>query len=173
MCITRMEVNVDLQEGVLRQAETFLGRVTVPVPEHIEKQLIFQQRLWEPSLLEQIIRVCSKCSYRDATEILNGLLRRNEVDIFSYRTLQDTICREGELMAGRIRDMADKELEIHGFDPKTGHLREGSTLPGTLVNPKIPKGEQEQMLEEMKKTLERYNATNEIEEEQIKWVIYS
>lgn len=119
--------------------------------------------------MEQIIRVCSKCSYRDAMEILNGLLRRNEVDIFSYRTLQDTICREGELMAGRIRDMADKELEIHGFDPKTGHLREGSTLPGTLVNPKIPKGEQEQMLEEMKKALERYNATTEIEEEQIKW----
>lgn len=72
-------------------------------------------------------------------------------------------------MADRIRDMADKELGIYGFDPITGKLQTGSTLPETLTNPKIPDGEQGRMLGEMKEALEKYNATTEIAQEQIKW----
>lgn len=141
----------------------------VPVPEHIEKQMIFQQRLWEPALLEQIALVCSKCSYRGAAEISNGLLRRNEADAFSYRTLQDTICREGKLIEEKTRETADQALETQGFDPVTGHLRAGVTLPGTLTNPQIPDGEKEKVIEKMKEALEKYNGTTEIAEEQIKW----
>lgn len=102
-------------------------------------------------------------------EISNGFLRRNETDVFSYRTLRDTIYREGELMADRIRDMADQELERYGFDPVTGHLRAGVRLPERVTSPKIPDGENEKMLEKMKEEMERYNATTEITEEQIKW----
>ena len=60
----------------MREVETFLGRIAVEVPGAIEESMYFEQRLWDPTLLSEVMAACAKSSFRDAEDISNGLLRR-------------------------------------------------------------------------------------------------
>jgi hypothetical protein len=123
--------------------ETFLGRITVKVPGEIDENMYFEQRLWDPALLSQVMTACAKSSFRDAEDISNGLLRREKADCFSFRTLQDTVRREGKQAESEMSRMAGTELKMYGFDPKTGKPQDGVTLSETLTNPKVSEEDRE------------------------------
>ena len=141
--------------------ETFLGRIAVEVPGAIEENMYFEQRLWDPALLSQVMATCAKSSFRDAEDISNGFLRREKADCFSFRTLQDTVRREGKQVESEIFRMAGKELKMYGFDPSTGKPMEGVTLSDSLTNPKISEGDRMVMAERMKEAAAKYNETTE------------
>ena len=149
--------------------ETFLGRIAVEVPGGIEEGMCFGQWLWDPALLSQVMTACAKSSFRDAEDISNGLLRREKADCFSFRTLQDTVCREGKQVENEMSRMAGMELKMYGFDPKTGKPMEGVTLSDTLTNPKISEGDRELMAERMEEAAAKYHETTEDPEEQVRW----
>ena len=149
--------------------ETFLGRIAVEVPGAIEGSMYFEQRLWDPTLLSEVMAACAKSSFRDAEDISNGLLRREKSDCFSFRTLQDTVRREGKQAESEMFQMAGKELKMYGFDPKTGKPMDGVTLSDSLTNPKISEDDREVMAERMKEAIAKYNETTEDPEEQIRW----
>lgn len=149
--------------------ETFLGRIAVEVPGAIEEGMYFEQRLWDPALLSEVMTACAKSSFRDAEDISNGLLRREKADCFSFRTLQDTVCREGKLAEIEMFRMAGMELKMYGFDPKTGKPMDGVTLSDTLTSPKISEDNRKVMAERMEEAAAKYNETTEDPEEQVRW----
>lgn len=139
------------------------------VPAGIEKTMYFDQRIWDPVLLSHVMTVCARSSFRDAQEITNDLLRREEADCFSFRTLQDTVRREGKRSEQEMLRMAKKELRMYGFDPHTGKPMKGVTLSENLTNPKISEDDREIMAQLMKEAAAKYNETTENPEEQIRW----
>lgn len=84
--------------------------------------MCFDQRIWNPVLLSHVMKTCSRSSFRDAEDISNSLLRREGTDRFSYRTLQDTVRREGAQAEAEMIRMAGKGLKMYGFDPETENL---------------------------------------------------
>ena len=153
----------------VRQAETFLGRLDVSIPQSVEDEMVFDQRIWDPVLLSQIMRTCAKSSFRDAEDISNGLLRRADPDRFSFRTLQDTVRREGRLAEREMVRMAGQELRMYGFNPETGKPLEGAVLSETLTNPQISEDDRDEMAKLMMDAIEKYNGTTDDVEEQVRW----
>lgn len=149
--------------------ETFLGRIEVEVPGTIEGGMYFKQRIWDPALLSQVMKACAKSSFRDAEDISNGLLRREEADYFSFRTLQDTVRREGKQAESEMSRMAVEELKMYGFDPKTGKPMAGVTLSDTLTSPKVSEDDREAMAKRMEEAAAKYNGSTEDPEEQVRW----
>ena len=152
-----------------RQVETFLGRLEVSVPQTVEGALAFSQRLWDPALLSQAMLACAGSSFRDAGDVLNGLLRRGEGERLSYRTLQDTVRREGGNAEGEIERMAGRELRMYGFDPGTGRPLEGVTLSETLTNPPTSEADREEMARRMEEAAAKYNESVGDPDEQVRW----
>lgn len=141
----------------------------IPVPPEIEGEMVFGQRLWDPELLIEIERTVASSSFRAAEVISNGLLRRDESEQFAFRTLQDTVCRNGRQMENDMLKMKDKELEMYGFDPKTGKPKEGVELSETLTDPKVSQADRDKMAEKMSAAIEQYNKTTDDPEEQVRW----
>ena len=155
----------------MRQVETFIGRIEVGIPPEIEKTMFFDQRLWDPNLMSQVNMACAKSSFRDAEEIANGFLRRTDADRFVYRTLQDTICREGKMVESEMLRMKNSELRMYGFDPENGKPMEGVILSESLTNPKVSEKDREEMARKMREAAERYNSSTMDPEEQVSWEI--
>lgn len=143
------------------------------MPQPIEDEMVFGQRLWDPALLSQVAQTCARSSYRDAEDISNGLLRRSADDLFSFRTLQDTVCREGRRAGREMEKMARRELRMYGFDPETGKPGEGVTLSETLTDPRISEADREEMARRMLEAMELYNSTTQEPDEQVSWEAYA
>ena len=153
----------------IREAETYIGRINVEVPPEMDNNMVFSERLWEPSFLARVMELCSSASYQSMASSLNGLLRRSEKERMSHRTLQDTVCREGKRINSEFAFLRKAELEKNGFDPQTGVPLPDAVLDEHLVSPSFPEDEKKELLEKLKETADRYNKSTEDPEEQIRW----
>lgn len=75
-----------------------------------------KERVLPRSFLEAASCVCTKTSYRDATDILNQFLGRTDINTIKLRTLSDSICRIGAEISEELSRIAAHILTMYGFD---------------------------------------------------------
>ena len=107
------------------EIEGEIGRITVNsgnaiVPEHQPKERIMTKAMRWISL-----KFCTMLSYRQAVETLNRLLHRKGKDEIKQKTYADFCIRTGTEMEEELNQKAERILEQHGFEAKSGkHIRE-------------------------------------------------
>ena len=99
--------------------------------------------------------------------LINETLRRNKEEYFSFRTLQDTIVREGSRANEQVIEQTREILQQYGFDPDTGVLNENVVLPDEIIHPKISEKERTDIFEQLNNAVKKYNSTTEDIDEQI------
>ena len=71
------------------------------------------------------LKFCTMLSYRQAVETLNRLLHRKGKDEIKQKTYADFCIRTGTEMEEELNQKAERILEQHGFEAKSGkHIRE-------------------------------------------------
>lgn len=71
-----------------------------------------------PCLRELFLLFSIDESFRKSTDKLNRVLLRKAEDAIQFRTVANTVEREGELIQEHISKKAGEILETHGFDPE-------------------------------------------------------
>lgn len=124
--------------------ETEAGRLKLHLfdcPESPDTADIFppvspRERLQSLSFEGLSTQLCCLISYRDATDILNRLLHRDQDSgRICLKTLSDSIDREGARIENFQEQSAKKVLEMNGFDPET--CLPEKTLPHEITHPQV------------------------------------
>ncbi len=97
--------------------------------------LLPRERILSLSFLEASSHICVKTSYRDATDILNRFLGRDDGDRIKLRTLSDSIGRTGNEISKEPSAVTARILAMYGFDDETGLPREGVALSDNITAP--------------------------------------
>ena len=101
-----------------------------------------KQRLISTSFQYVILDQCKDESYRAAAEKINLHYNRTGKDAIKFRTIADQVEVVGAEINEHIKELADKTLVSHDFNPETGLPLEEAALPDSFVHPK-PEGEEE------------------------------
>ncbi|WP_279053609.1 hypothetical protein [Eisenbergiella tayi] len=96
------------------------GRIALRVSGAFADSLQPKERVLSLSFLEAASCVCTKTSYRDAADILNRFLGRNDMNTIKLRTLSDSICRIGAEISEKLSDITAYILPMYGFDSESG-----------------------------------------------------
>lgn len=96
------------------------GRIALRVSGAFADSLQPKERVLSLSFLEAASCVCTKTSYRDAADILNRFLGRNDMNTIKLRTLSDSICRIGAEISEKLSDVTAYILSMYGFDRESG-----------------------------------------------------
>lgn len=96
------------------------GRIALRVSGAFADSLQPKERVLSLSFLEAASCVCTKTSYRDAADILNRFLGRNDMNTIKLRTLSDSICRIGAEISEKLSDVTAYILSMYGFDSESG-----------------------------------------------------
>lgn len=96
------------------------GRIALRVSGAFADSLQPKERVLSLSFLEAASCVCTKTSYRDAADILNRFLGRNDMNTIKLRTLSDSICRIGAEISEKLSDITTYILPMYGFDSESG-----------------------------------------------------
>lgn len=96
------------------------GRIALRVSGAFADSLQPKERVLSLSFLEAASCVCTKTSYRDAADILNRFLGRNDRNTIKLRTLSDSICRIGTEISQKLSDVTAYILSMYGFDSESG-----------------------------------------------------
>ena len=97
-----------------------------------------KERVCSTGYMELSCRLCTKLSYRNATEMINLFQHRDAGETIKLRTLSDSVERVGEQISARLEEMTQKVLKMYGFDSETGRPMEGVCLSANITSPAIP-----------------------------------
>ena len=97
-----------------------------------------KQRLRSRSFRELNLRLVSKLSYRDTTEVLNRVLHREECSKVKTSTLEDWVESFGESLSKGYESKAEDILDSYNVDRQSGIIAEGSSLPSSVLKPELP-----------------------------------
>lgn len=97
-----------------------------------------KQRLRSRSFSELNLRLVTRLSYRDTTDVLNRVLHREECNSVKTSTLEDWVESFGASLSESYESKAEDILESYGIDKQSGIIAEGVSLPLSVLNPKLP-----------------------------------
>ena len=97
-----------------------------------------KQRLRSRSFSELNLRLVTRLSYRDTTDMLNRILHREECNSVKTSTLEDWVESFGASLSESYESKAEDILESYGIDKQSGIIAEGVSLPLSVLNPKLP-----------------------------------
>lgn len=109
------------------------GRIALRVSGVFADFLQPKERVLSLSFLEAASCVCTKTSYRDAADILNRFLGRNDMNTVKLRTLSDSICRIGAEISEKLSDVTSYILSMYGFDSESGLPLEDAALSENIT----------------------------------------
>lgn len=97
-----------------------------------------KQRLRSTSFREIMLRLVSSLSYREATEVLNRALHREECNSVKTSTLEDWVESFGKTLSEGYQSRAEQILELYNIDSQSGVVSEESSLPSSILKPDLP-----------------------------------
>lgn len=97
-----------------------------------------KQRLRSRSFSELNLRLVTRLSYRDTTDVLNRVLHREECNSVKTSTLEDWVESFGASLSESYESKAEDILESYDIDKQSGIIAEGVSLPLSVLNPKLP-----------------------------------
>ena len=115
--------------------ESELGRIPVCLMDDMAQSLQPKERVCSTGYMELSCRLCTKLSYRNATEMINLFQHRDAGETIKLRTLSDSVERVGEQISARLEEMTQKVLKMYGFDSETGRPMEGVCLSASITSP--------------------------------------
>lgn len=121
--------------------ESESGRIPIRVYGALADSLQPKERVLSRSFLEAASCVCTKTSYRDATDILNRFLGRTDTNTIKLRTLSDSICRIGAEISEELSRVAAHILTMYGFDEESGLPLEDAVLSDSITAVAASRGE--------------------------------
>ena len=113
--------------------ESESGRIPIRVYGAPADSLQPKERVLSHSFLEAASCVCTKTSYRNATDILNRFLGRTNINIIKLRTLSDSICRIGAEISEELSNITAHNLTMYGFDDESGLPLEDAVLSDSIT----------------------------------------
>lgn len=113
--------------------ESESGRIPIRVYGGFADSLRPKERILSLSFLEAASCVCTKTSYRNATDILNRFLGRTDINTIKLRTLSDSICRIGAEISEELSDVTAHILSMYGFDDESGLPPEDVVLSDNIT----------------------------------------
>lgn len=113
--------------------ESESGRISICVYGALADSLQPKERVLSLSFLEAASCVCTKTSYRDATDILNRFLGRTDINAIKLRTLSDSICRIGAEVSEELSNVTAHILTMYGFDDESGLPLEDVVLSDSIT----------------------------------------
>lgn len=137
------------------------GRIRVWIPANIMSALAPSERLWTPETIKTVIMEVENTSYDSAARFLNHVLRRDNNEMFSPRTLQDTILHNGDRAIAELSDIASGILEKNGFDPNTGLPVSKDSVPQKLCLVEVSDEEKAESQKRIEEAVERFNSKTE------------
>ena len=84
-----------------------------------------KQRLRSRSFSELNLRLVTRLSYRDTTDVLNRILHREECNSVKTSTLEDWVESFGASLSESYESKAEDILESYGIDKQSGIIAEG------------------------------------------------
>lgn len=118
--------------------ESELGRIPVSVLDDLAQSIQPKERLYSTGYLNLSCKLCTKLSYRDASEMLNLFQHRDSGQTIKLRTLSDCIGRIGNQISDKLEKTTEKILKMYGLDTQTGLPVEGVCLSPNITDPVIP-----------------------------------
>ena len=97
-----------------------------------------KQRLRSTSFSELNLRLVSRLSYRETTEVLNRVLHREERNSVKTSTLEDWVESFGKTLSEGYQSKAEEILESYDIDSQSGVVSEESSLPSSVLKPDLP-----------------------------------
>lgn len=93
-----------------------------------------KERVCSTGYMELSCRLCTKLSYRNATETLNLFQHRDAGETIKLRTLSDSVERVGEQISARLEETTQKVLKMYGFNRETGCPMEGVCFSASITS---------------------------------------
>ena len=104
-----------------------------------------KQRLRSTFFRKLNLQLVSKLSYRDTTDVLNGVLHREKQNSVKTSTLEDWVESFGDSLSDGYTSKAEKILESYHID-KDGIIAEDSHFPLPVVKPELTTGFEEKQI---------------------------
>jgi hypothetical protein len=125
-------------EKITKTVDCEIGVFSASVDKKSANGMKPKQRLRSTSLRELYLRLVSKLSYRDTTDVLNRALHREGGDCARTSTMEDWVESFGESLSEGYTSKAEEILESYHIDKQSGIISDGATLPPSVLNPKLP-----------------------------------
>ena len=97
-----------------------------------------KQRLRSTSFRELGLRLVSRLSYRDTTDVLNRALHREKRDRVKTSTMEDWVESFGKSLSDGYTSKSEEILESYHIDKQSGVISEGTSLPPSVLAPELP-----------------------------------
>lgn len=97
-----------------------------------------KEKLQSSSFRELYLDLVTKQSYRDTTDTLNRVLRREQSKHIKTSSLENRVESFGMLLAEGYEKIADDTLGSYGVDKHTGIISESASIPDNIRNPQLP-----------------------------------
>jgi hypothetical protein len=138
--MNRLKRGPDLGDSdkVTKTVDGEIGVFFVSVDKKSTKGMKPKQRLRSASFRELSLRLVSKLSYRDTTDVLNRALHRDECNSVKTSTMEDWVESFGESLSEGYTSRAEEILESYHIDKQNGIISEGASLPPSVLNPELP-----------------------------------
>ena len=125
-------------EKISKTVDCEIGVFSASVDKKSANGMKPKQRLRSTSLRELYLRLVSKLSYRDTTDVLNRALHREGGDCARTSTMEDWVESFGESLSEGYTSKAEEILESYHIDKHSGIISEGASLPPSVMNPELP-----------------------------------
>ena len=125
-------------EKISKTVDCEIGVFSASVDKKSANGMKPKQRLRSTSLRELYLRLVSKLSYRDTTDVLNRALHREGGDCARTSTMEDWVESFGESLSEGYTSKAEEILESYHIDKQSGIISDGASLPPSVLNPKLP-----------------------------------
>ena len=125
-------------EKISKTVDCEIGVFSASVDKKSANGMKPKQRLRSTSLRELYLRLVSKLSYRDTTDVLNRALHREGGDGVRTSTMEDWVESFGESLSEGYTSKAEEILESYHIDKQSGIISDGASLPPSVLNPELP-----------------------------------
>lgn len=125
-------------EKITKTLDGEIGVFSASVDKKSTKGMKPKQRLRSMSLRELSLRLVSRLSYRDTTDVLNRALHREGGDGARTSTMEDWVESFGKSLSEGYTSKAEEILESYHIDKQSGLISEGASLPPSILNPELP-----------------------------------
>jgi hypothetical protein len=125
-------------EKITKTLDGEIGVFSASVDKKSTKGMKPKQRLRSVSLRELSLRLVSRLSYRDTTDVLNRALHREGDDGARTSTMEDWVESFGKSLSEGYTSKAEEILESYHIDKQSGLISEGASLPPSVLNPELP-----------------------------------
>lgn len=119
-----------------------------------------KEQLYTLGFLYAAGRVCTRLSYREATDTINLFLHRDSTDSVKLRTLSDRINNIGAGISRELSTVTVHTLEQYGFDANTG-IPHTDTVLSDDIKGKLPDHRKDEDLERIQSAIDDINAARE------------